>query len=152
MEISLTANIDKAITALAKKPEDIKRAARKGVRAGARVIFDEDRRQVNVIYARPIPVSKGKRIKGGGRGKPKPLWERKHTLRLGEHIEYPNPLMALITEKTNDTPYAVARHALNRPGAGGVTRHDPWREKTVQAVGQASVNEFERVFSEELKK
>lgn len=149
MELEIRTTALEAAATLGRKAGEVERAAQKGVRAAGKAVYDIDRKEVNVIYARPIPRGKGKRLKGGKRGPKKAMWKRKGTLRRGELLSFPNPFTGLIT---NDTPYALARHELNRPGAGGVTRHDPWRRNTAEKAEQAVQDAFQKAFEAALSK
>lgn len=141
MDIKCSSNIPDIAKALDEKSKAVKGAIRKGLKAGIEVLFEEDRKQVNAIYARQIPR--------GGR-KNKKLWKRTGRLGRGEKRLMPNSTTAIITNP--DTPYAATRHNLRTPGAGNVTRHDPWREKTVQAAQNRAVETFEQTIQEELEK
>ena len=140
MDIKCSSNIPDIAKTLDEKSKAVKGGIRKGLKAGIEVLFEEDRKQINAIYARQIPRGK----------KGKKLWKRTGTLRRGEKRLMPDSTTAIITNP--DTPYALRRHDLNKPGAGNVTRHDPWRDRTVQAAQDQAVKTFEQTIQEELEK
>lgn len=137
----------------------------KGVLDATKIMFEGSRTLLSeLIYNRPIPVrARFRRLKndsGGWRHASEkgtsskktffghlhsarqsnaPAWRRTSTLLRGERF-YLKGSGALTTGIIdNKTPYAKARHDLNRAGKDGITRSAHWRTEAAARYGDRSL-------------
>ena len=96
---------------------------------------------VEKIYNQPIPTVVRKR--GKDKGRAVPAWKRTSTLLRQERYYFRNSGADLEGLIDNNTPYALARHNLDRASRiDGKTRIARWREDAFKESGQRARDSF----------
>jgi hypothetical protein len=121
-------------------------------------------KQVGHMYKRRIPtrreVAEYNRRKKGRSAKRKrtglrqasnaPAWTRKGHLQTGITASFPNRRTGVLDVQGPAEPYAKPRHDLNKPGALGIVRHDPFFEDTERIIEPQAPEVFQNAFLNEL--
>lgn len=142
MNLEITTNAAGIAEHIGATAKQVEKAARKATRAATRVLYDEDRKQLNAIYKMPVPKHKT------GKNAGKPRWKRTGMLRRGEVMKFPDPLSGILH---NDTPYAEHRHDMEIIGKYG-DRRVAWRRLAWKVVPQMCADAFDKKFAEEMGK
>ena len=80
-----------------------------------------------------------------------PAWKRSGNLQRGLKPLYPGLRTGIVDiQGTPAEKYAEARHNLNKPGALGIVRHDPFFENTERIIEPQAPQVFENAFLNEL--
>lgn len=120
MNIKLDSNIEDVRRLIAKKGAQAPRIIERGVKEATAELLKECRNELaDMVYNKPIPTLPSGR----------PAWRRTSQLMRQERAYHTRPFEGIID---NRTPYALARHNLNRSSpVDGQTRRAPWRESAM---------------------
>lgn len=143
MSIDVSSNAREVAKRLDSLAKSCPVTAKKGLTDATSIFYKGSRgRLSSLIYNQPIPKITRKRS-----GRSVPAWRRTSQLLRGERADYSN-LENFETTIDNNTPYAAARHALNRRSpVDGKTRRAPWRDLTRKADRRAAVAAFRAAFA-----
>lgn len=162
MQFDLQSNISEVVEALKRKAKEVPLAAKKGLVDATTTFYAESLDQLaSLIYNRPIPlIKRWRRLKNkngswrsaanvkkkqksffgfahSSKQSEKRAWKRTSTLRRNERA-YFDRLASFETSVDNATPYANARHELNRPSRFGYDNQAPWRQKAFEQKKDAA--------------
>lgn len=167
MQLDLSADFGALAADLRRRGADLPWLVAKGVVDATGILYEGSRGKLSeLIYNRLIPSVKrfrrqrsesgnwraagesGKRSKSffgfahSSRQSTRAAWKRTSTLLRNERMEFRGTGVETEGLVDNKTPYAAARHNLDRPSPYGYDNRAPWRTEAVATYGQAARAKF----------